>query len=166
MIGDVARVRCGHHVEGMDRASLLGKGVFVALSALLAAGCATRTPALVSPAAGVLPAAPHSREVLPLSSGDPARGRIAFIDLQCHACHRVAEDERLPVRSDAWEGPVLHDLGKESAEAVGWRIVTRTELGPEALYESEMVEAASRMTNEQLVDIIAYLRDPAAGAAE
>ncbi len=101
-----------------------------------------------------------------LSSGNAVRGRKAFIDLQCPACHRVAEDETLPVRKDAWEGPLLHDLGAESAEAVGWKIVTRTELGPETLYESEMVESASAMTERQLVDVVAYLRDPAAGAKE
>lgn len=91
------------------------------------------------------------------------RGRKAFLDLQCHACHRVAEDETFPVRKDAWEGPVLRDLDADSAEAVAWKIVTRTELGPD-FDESEMTEAASAMTERQLVDLVAYLRDPAAGA--
>lgn len=150
----------------MDRASSPGRRILHgALCALLVEACATQTPALFTPAAGVLLAAPHSRQVLPLSSGDPARGRKAFVDLQCHACHRVAEDPSLPVPSDAWDGPLLHDLGKESAEAVAWKIVTRTELGPESLYESEMVEPAAAMTERQFVDIVAYLRDPKAGAA-
>jgi mono/diheme cytochrome c family protein len=121
-------------------------------------------PAVFTPASGVLLFAAHSQQVISLSSGDAVRGRKAFLDLQCHACHRVAEDETLPVRKDAWEGPVLRDLDADSAEAVAWKIVTRTELGPDALYESEMTETASAMTERQLVDLVAYLRDPAAGA--
>jgi mono/diheme cytochrome c family protein len=127
------------------------------------AGCAARNPAVVTPVTGTLFFAAHAQQVLPLSSGDPEHGRAAFIALQCHACHRVAEDETLPVVEGAWDGPVLRDFAKESPEAVGWRIVTRTRLGPESLFESPMVESATTMTERQLVDLIAYLRDPAAG---
>lgn len=124
--------------------------------------CATLTPAVVTPVAGTLFFAAHAQQVLPLSSGDPARGREAFLALRCHTCHRVAEDETLPVMEGAWDGPVLRDFAKDSPEAVGWKIVTRTRLDPESLYDSPMEESASEMTERQLVDLIAYLRDPAA----
>lgn len=130
------------------------------LGAILLAACTARSPALLTPATGDMVAA-HA-EVLPLSSGDGVRGRNAFIDLQCHACHRVAEDDSLPAIVGAWEGPLLQDLGREPAEAVAWRIVTRTKRGPESVFESPMAESVTAMTERQLVDLIAYLRDPAA----
>lgn len=141
--------------------------VFARLVAVgLLVSCSTQPPTVVTPAADALSLAVHSRQVLPLSTGDPGRGRAAFIDLQCHACHRVAEDDALPIVEDAWEGPLLSELGKESPEAVGWKIVTRTRLGPESIFESPMVESASAMTERELVDVIAYLRDPIAGRDE
>ena len=63
----------------------------------------------------------------------------------------------------AWDGPLLHDLGKEPAEAVAWRIVTRTNVDAEGIYDTPMAEAASAMTERQLVDLVAYLRNPRAG---
>lgn len=150
----------------MGRASLLRSRILPgALSVVLIEACVAQVPAVITPASSVLLFAPHSQQVKSLSGGDAVRGRKAFLDLQCHACHRVAEDETLPVRKDAWEGPLLRDLAAESAEAVAWKIVTRTELGPETLYESEMTDAASAMTERQLADLVAYLRHPAAGAA-
>ena len=144
----------------------MSRAYFTIGACLLLAACAAQPPAVVTPDAGSLFLAAHSREVLPLSSGDPVRGRAAFIALQCHACHRVAEDEALPAVEGAWEGPVLHDLGNQSPEAVGWTIVTRTRLGPESVFESPMVETAAAMTERQLVDLIAYLRHPAAGVPD
>jgi mono/diheme cytochrome c family protein len=116
----------------------------------------------VTPVSAVPLIAPHA-QAIDLSAGDPARGRSAFIALQCHACHRVAEDDSLPKVEEGWEGPLLDELGSESPEVVGWKIVTRTRLAPESIFESPMVESASEMTERQLVDLIAYLRNPAAG---
>jgi mono/diheme cytochrome c family protein len=97
------------------------------------------------------------------ADGDAARGRRAFIELKCHACHRVAEDSALPRFEGAWEGPPLRDLGKESVEEVAWKIVTRTHLAAESVYESPMAESASAMSEAQLVDLVAYLRAPSKG---
>ena len=126
-------------------------------AALLAVACTSAPPMTVTPVTGSFSLAAHAQRVPPLSSGDAVRGRQAFLDLRCPACHRVAEDPSLKGSSS---GPLLHDLGKESAEAVGWKIVTQTRLAPDAMYESAMAEAASAMTDRQLVDLVAYLREP------
>lgn len=128
---------------------------------LLAGACAARTPVHLTPSMSVRSIAIHVQEIQPLTDGDAARGRQAFIDLQCHACHRVAEDETLPRIEGAWDGPLLHDLGDASPEAVAWRIVTRTTLDPESVYESPMADSATAMTGRQLIDLVAYLRNPA-----
>jgi mono/diheme cytochrome c family protein len=133
------------------------RAVFVLL---LAAGCSSRPAALITPVMPASRAIAHAEVIEPLSSGVASRGREAFVELQCHACHRVAEDAGLPELADAWEGPVLSNLGELPPEAVGWKITTRAGSGPESEFESPMVEAASQMTARQLVDIIAYLRDP------
>ena len=124
---------------------------------VLAAACSTNPPQ------APLSAAAHAQPVSRVATGDPVHGRRAFLDLHCNACHRVAEDPSLPRTAVAAEGPLLHDLGRETPETVGWKIVTRTELDPEAIFDSPMTDAASAMTERQLVDLIAYLRDPAAG---
>lgn len=136
------------------------------LAVFLFGACASQPPAILTPETGELGGITHSRAMMPLTSGDATRGRKSFIALQCHACHRVAEDKDLPLIDDAWDGPVLHDLGKEPAEAVGWRIVTRTSLGPESVFESPMEEYSSAMTERELVDIIAYLRDPSSAGRD
>jgi len=97
-----------------------------------------------------------------LSTGEPTRGRSAFIELRCHACHRLAEDASIPAFPGAWEGPLLHHLSRQSVEAVAWKIVTRTSAHHDAVFESPMSESASAMTERQLADVVAYLRDPAA----
>lgn len=134
------------------------------LASLLFAACAFPRTAVVTPVRAMALVAPHARTI-DVSAGDPVRGRGAFIDLQCHVCHRVAEDETLPPADSASDAPLLHDLSAEPAEAVGWKIVTRTRLAPESMYESEMVDSASAMTELQFVDLIAYLRNPAAARA-
>jgi mono/diheme cytochrome c family protein len=121
-----------------------------------------RTP--VTTSMTVMPLlAPHAHAI-DLASGDLMRGRGAFIALRCHACHRVAEDPTLPKVEGAWDGPVLANLGALSPEAVAWKIVSQTALDAEAIYDSPMEEAASAMSEQQLVDIVAYLRNPADAA--
>lgn len=141
------------NIERMYRALMR-----VAAAALVISACAKAPPATTG--TGERSISTHSQKVLPLTSGDAAAGRKAFVALQCHACHRVAGDDTLPVVEDAWDGPVLHDLGTESEEEVAWKIVTRSGTGPESVFESPMVEHASAMTERQLVDLIAYLRNP------
>ncbi len=140
-----------------------GRLPFIIASALCALSCTSSVPAVKGQMAALMQVSAHSRYSANLSDGDPVRGRVAFVNLRCHACHRVAEDPKLPVYPGAWEGPLLHDLGKEPAEAVAWRIVTRTSLDSEAKFETPMAESASAMTDRQLVDLVAYLRDPRAG---
>lgn len=135
----------------------------VIATVLCAVSCTYAVPALTSRTATFTQVSAHSQHALRLSDGDPVHGRRAFVDLRCHACHRVAEDVTLPDYPGAWEGPLLHDLGKEPAEAVAWRIVTRIDLDPETLFETPMAESASAMTDRQLVDLVAYLRNPRAG---
>jgi hypothetical protein len=132
----------------------------------LIVACASRVPAVITPDTGAFIGGAHSQMVTPLTSGDPARGRQAFIDLRCHACHSVAAGDSLPAIEGRWKDPLPLNLGAESPEGVAWRIVTRTRLAPESLFESAMVESASAMTERQLVDLIAYLRDPAGGRVE
>jgi mono/diheme cytochrome c family protein len=92
---------------------------------------------------------------LPLfASGVPARGRQAFIDLRCHSCHRVAEDPSMSRPGAVWEGPLLHDLGKETPQAIAQRIVAR------ARTNRAMAQSCAAMTDGQLHDIVAYLRAP------
>ena len=98
----------------------------------------------------------------PARAGDsPAvRGRTAFVELQCHSCHRVAEDDFLPASKHA-NGPLLERMGEWTVEQLKERIVSLTENDPEAIYDSPMTECASAMTMQQLDDVVAYLRNPA-----
>jgi len=85
----------------------------------------------------------------------PARGRAAFVDLRCHSCHRVAEDPALPGWEGVWEGPLLHDLGEDTPQAVAQRIVARARRAP-------MAQAGAGLDDGRLADIVAYLRNPRA----
>ncbi|HET7710890.1 MAG TPA: c-type cytochrome [Thermoanaerobaculia bacterium] len=135
--------------------------VLSVIALLLIAGCAGQPRAHISP---MVSFAPHSYETPELSTGVPARGRQAFIELQCHACHRVAGDPSLPKVEGAPEGRLLRGLCDESAESVAWKIVSRTDMSAESLYDdSPMHESASLMTERQLVDLVAYLRNPTEG---
>jgi len=85
----------------------------------------------------------------------PSRGRQAFVDLRCHSCHRVAEDPALPGWEGVWEGPLLHDLGKDTPQAIAARIAARARRAP-------MAQAGAALNDGELADIVAYLRDPRA----
>lgn len=146
--------------SGAGRSMNIKAAALVALLVLVA--CTEPRAAVVTPVSAVPFLSPHA-QTIDLNAGDPARGRRAFIALRCNACHRVAGDETLPKVEGGWDGPALQNLGAEPPEAVGWKIVTRTRLGPESIFESEMVDSASAMTEQQLVDLVAYLRHPARG---
>lgn len=158
MTRNKALLRFGLHLAGVDR-------TFTAFAAavFLLAGCTAQPPAQLTPATHALSFTAHAYETPQLSSGDPARGRQAFIDLRCHTCHRVAGDSSLPAVEGLPEGRLLRGLGEDSPEAVAWKIVSRTDLSAESVYEdSPMSESASLMTEKQLVDLVAYVRNPAA----
>jgi mono/diheme cytochrome c family protein len=140
------------------------RAVLSVIALLLIAGCAGQPRAQISP---MVSFSPHSYETPALSSGVPTRGRQAFIDLRCHACHRVAGDPSLPQVPGAQEGRLLRGLCDESAESVAWKIVSRTEMSAESLHDdSPMHESASLMTERQLVDLVAYLRNPTEGCRD
>ncbi len=137
----------------------------ITIAALLVGACVARMPPPVqlTPSTGSFRLVAHAQlDTVPLSSGDVVRGRRAFLDLRCHSCHRVAEDPTLPVATDAVEETLLKELGKYPPEAVAWKIVAQTSMDSEAVYDSPMEEPVSAMSERQLVDIVAYLRDPAA----
>jgi len=98
---------------------------------------------------------------LPLSANaaDAVAGRDDFHKFRCDTCHSVYGEKR------SAQVP-LRDFSREKPEAVAQRIVQRTHLAPEALFdEIAMSGPASILTQQQLMDIVAYLRDPS-GAAE
>lgn len=93
--------------------------------------------------------------------GDPILGRQAFINLQCNSCHRVAEDPALPApKSD--DAPVLRGYRDRDPEAVANSIKARTCLDPRRVNLDAMSLQTQSITEWQLHDIVAYLRDPAA----
>lgn len=92
--------------------------------------------------------------------GDPTAGRRAFIDLRCIDCHRVAEDPHLPRGPSAAAGPVLGGLHRYAAAEVGKRIVS-TSTGKDKEYMGRtMRDYTTSITARQLVDVVAYLRNP------
>ena len=94
------------------------------------------------------------------ADGDPIAGRRAFIALQCIDCHRVAEDAELPRGQRAIAGPLLSDMQRYAPPEVAKRIVSRKTGADEELFDRTMKDYAQPMTARQLVDVVAYLRNP------
>ncbi len=95
-----------------------------------------------------------------LMEGDAIAGRRAFIDLQCVDCHKVAEDPQLPAGLRAVAGPLLERMDRYSAHEVARRITSRQTGASEELYNRTMKDYSQPITARQLVDIVAYLRNP------
>jgi mono/diheme cytochrome c family protein len=95
-----------------------------------------------------------------LSDGDPVAGRQAFIALQCVDCHRVAEDRELPLGARAIAGPMLSRMDRHSPKELATRITSRSTGASEELFDRTMRDYTNPMTARQLVDVIAYLRNP------
>ena len=95
-----------------------------------------------------------------LGDGDPVAGRRAFIAVQCIDCHRVAGDPQLPLGRRAIAGPVLSSLDRYTPKDLADRITSRSTGIDEELLERTMKDYAQPMTARQLVDIVAYLRNP------
>ena len=86
--------------------------------------------------------------------GDVVAGRDNFVKYRCNTCHSVA-GQKPPAQVP------LRDLSGETPEAVANMIVSRTHLAPEALFdEMAMSSAASQLSKQELMDIVAYLRQP------
>jgi mono/diheme cytochrome c family protein len=95
-----------------------------------------------------------------LVEGDPVAGRQAFIELKCIDCHRVAEDPHLPMGHSALAGPMLANMDKYSANDLAQIIrATKTGAGKEFAGKT-MKDYTEPMTTRQLVDVVAYLRNP------
>ncbi len=128
---------------------------FAALT-ILTAACAGPVPIRFSAHAKPAPVVGISNPSF--MDGDAARGRRAFIDLQCIDCHRVAEDPALPRGARAIAGPVLENMKRYSAGEVAARITSRRTGENEDLLDRHMKDYAQPMTSQQLVDVVAYLR--------
>jgi mono/diheme cytochrome c family protein len=88
-----------------------------------------------------------------LVAGDAAEGRQLFAKLRCDLCHSVAGS---PARAPH----PLPDLSTQTPEAVASMIVQRTDVAPGAMFdEMAMASAASRMTQQELAHLVAYLRE-------
>jgi hypothetical protein len=98
---------------------------------------------------------------LPL--GDPASGRQAFLDLECHACHFVDESMPRPVlnRPGPDFGPYL---ANRTRDQLARSIITPSEHNTERNQEfldgavSRMGDYNNVMTVRQLMDLIAFLQ--------
>jgi mono/diheme cytochrome c family protein len=97
--------------------------------------------------------------------GDPARGREAFVTLECFACHVVAGEEFPKTSSREHEpGPELTGMGgHHPAEYFAESIVNPNRVivlgegytGPDGL--SKMPDYGDVLTVRQLTDLVAYL---------
>lgn len=94
------------------------------------------------------------------ADGDPMAGRHLFIDKQCIDCHRVAEDADLPRGARAIAGPLLSDLHRYAPKDLAVRITSRTTGEHEELFDKTMKDYAQPLTAHNLVDLVAYLRNP------
>lgn len=109
---------------------------------------------------------PHARAPIVASptpdfaDGDPVAGRRAFIDMRCIDCHRVAEDPELPRGARAAAGPIIGGMNRHSSQEVARRITSRTTGASEELWDRTMKDYTQPLTARQLVDLVAYLRNP------
>jgi len=112
-------------------------------------------------------ASPHSPTGFRLPPGDPARGREAFISLECSSCHRVDGEPDLPAPTIQPPVPVV--LGGEVPHTRTDGDLVTSIINPShrivpGLHEvareghSRMRDYRDEMTVGQLVDIVAFLQ--------
>lgn len=128
------------------------------LALLLLASCATPVPIRFGAHQASAPVVAISNPKF--ADGDAIAGRRAFIAAQCVDCHRVAEDSALPRGRRAIAGPLLSGLGRYAPGEVASRITSRSTGASEELFERTMKDYAQPLTARELVDIVAYLRNP------
>lgn len=127
---------------------------------LVLAYCSTSVPIHFGPHRGAASVFAISNP--DLEEGDALAGRRAFIALQCIDCHRVEEDPALPRGRRAIAGPLLSGLNRYSSRDVANRITSSKTGTDQELFDRTMKDYAQPMTARQLVDIVAYLRNPKA----
>ncbi len=118
--------------------------VWIVVLLLIAAGCGDPQR---SPSGFRLP-----------ESGDVEQGRVAFEELRCYLCHKVAGEE-FPPTVEAPAPVVLG--GKVSEYRTDGYLVTSIihpswRVDPQS--EARMVDLSNEMTVRQLVDLIAFLQ--------
>ena len=104
-----------------------------------------------------------------LPSGDPAAGKKAFTELQCHTCHTVAGEPGLPPPSQTIQAPVI--LGGASTKAKRYEELVTAIIHPshnlsEQLQKEWMEDAKLSpmgsfnhlMTVQQMIDLVAFLQ--------
>jgi len=121
--------------------------------------------------AGVLMAcdpSPQSALGFRLPAGDPNAGQVAFLELQCTACHQIAGLD-LPAAQEP--GPVLVELGGQVTKVRTYGELVTSIINPSHRlawgYPQEQVsqdgESLMRvyseiMTVQQLIDLVAFLQ--------
>lgn len=97
-----------------------------------------------------------------LPKGDAKAGKAAFVELQCHTCHRVPErfEIKAPILED--RGP---DLGKAQAKYTAGHLATAI-LAPSHVVPAEwsreqgkssMPDYTRVLTVRELIDILAFI---------
>ena len=125
--------------------------------------------ALAVPVVGLLACNnPRSGAGFRLPAGDPDRGRISFVDLKCHECHRVAG---VDFPAPTVEPPVPVVLGgevphvKTDGELLTSIVNPSHKIAPG--YRPELVERDGKsrmpdfsdvMTVRQMIDLVAFLQ--------
>ena len=99
-----------------------------------------------------------------LTTGDPAAGRQAFLNLECNACHAVAGESWIS-KSLSDSGPELGNMqAGQSADQIAMSIVSPSHAisqkpGPwRESVTSSMQDYGNKMTVRQLLDVVAYVR--------
>lgn len=114
------------------------------------------------------PGSPESARGFRLPDGDAEAGRAAFVALQCHACHQVADVE-LP--SFPGTAPVSVELGGQVSRVKTYGDLVTSIINPSHKLirrypedqvsrdgESLMPVLNDVMTVQQLVDLVAFLQ--------
>ena len=113
---------------------------------------------------GILAGDTEETVSLTLPKGDPDAGLVAFVELGCPSCHRVAGEEDLPQRVSANPGPTLgrYHAGQKAAR-LGLSIFAPSHEITATVREREddlspMPDFSEAMTVRQFLDVIAYLQ--------
>lgn len=97
-------------------------------------------------------------------TGDPAKGRQVFVDLECFSCHQI-KGEALPPGKKGDVGPELTGMGdRHPTDYLVESIINPNAVivegpgftGPDGL--SKMPDYNDSLTVKQLIDLVAYLK--------